>query len=362
MSSWPDIIPLLATRCLYLGVWGWWFIWFQCIWPQVYVTKVVIHMATRCLCLGEGQFDILFDRQSASQPAAIGQQISHVTKYQLVRLEVGHILGGREGQFDILYDRQLARQLACRLLLASQPSTWQNINLSGFGLVRYVVAGGPGAWPHWPQSRLPTLPLVPLGEWPILPWPDKWHKWPLQPVIYLWHYILGPFAVLYLCCFITYACTHCREMLYRLCYLQTNLHISFHHQSDVSLQQGTTFTELLLSPEIRNAMENIWKRYIWTQVNQTLAPVLATRCLSWWGLHLTEGKADHKANQMSSWPDIIPLLATRCLYWGYVWAQVNWTQVSSTLDHKMPLPGGTSELGNLTENIKLTWCSTALDH
>ena len=45
-----------------------------------------------------------------------------------------------------------------------------------------------------------------------------------------------------------------REMLYGLCYLQTNLHISFHHQSDVSPQQGTTFAELLLSPEIRNAM------------------------------------------------------------------------------------------------------------
>ena len=44
-------------------------------------------------------------------------------------------------------------------------------------------------------------------------------------------------------------------MLYGLCSLQTNLHISFHHQSDVLLQQGTTYVELLLSPEIRNAME-----------------------------------------------------------------------------------------------------------
>ena len=47
----------------------------------------------------------------------------------------------------------------------------------------------------------------------------------------------------------------CREMLYGLCSLQTNLHISFHHQSNVLLHQGTTFEELLPSSEIRNAME-----------------------------------------------------------------------------------------------------------
>ena len=52
-------------------------------------------MATRCLCLGEGQVDILFDRQSASLPAAIGKPTSHVTKYQIVRLLVGQIVGGR---------------------------------------------------------------------------------------------------------------------------------------------------------------------------------------------------------------------------------------------------------------------------
>ena len=46
------------------------------------------------------------------------------------------------------------------------------------------------------------------------------------------------------------------------CYLQTNLHISFHHQSDVLLQQGTTSAELLLSPEIRNAMESLKKVHL----------------------------------------------------------------------------------------------------
>ena len=131
-----------------------------------------------------------------------------------------------------------------------------------------------------PQSRVPALPLVPLGEWPTWPRPGKWHKWALQPFIYIWHYIKWWFAVLYLCCLITYSCTQCREMLYRLCSLQVNLHISFHYQCDVSLHQGTTFEELLLS------------------------------------LHLTEGKPDPNAIHMSCWPDIVLLLVTRCLYQG----------------------------------------------
>ena len=69
-------------------------------------------------------------------------------------------------------------------------------------------------------------------------------------------------------------------------------------------------------------------------------PLLATRCLyQEWGIHLsssqldttlyhswpldasigvylTKGQPDPKAEQMSSWLDIVPLLATRCLYQG----------------------------------------------
>ena len=115
-----------------------------------------------------------------SQPAAIGQPTSHVTKYQPVRLLVGQ-----------------------------------------------MVAGGQGAWPHWAQSSIPALPLAPLGEWPTWPRPGRQHKWALQPIIYHWHYFQGPFAVLYLCHLITYSCMKCREMLYRLFSLQTNLLISF---------------------------------------------------------------------------------------------------------------------------------------
>ena len=72
---------------------------------------------------GEGQFDILFDRESVSQtaslPAAIVQPTSHVTKYKLIRLGVGQIFCGREGQVDILFDRQSASQPACQLKLVS---------------------------------------------------------------------------------------------------------------------------------------------------------------------------------------------------------------------------------------------------
>ena len=34
-------------RCLYWGG----YIWLKCIWPQVYLTNVITHMATRCLCM-----------------------------------------------------------------------------------------------------------------------------------------------------------------------------------------------------------------------------------------------------------------------------------------------------------------------
>ena len=58
-------------------------------------------------------------------------------------------------------------------------------------------------------------------------------------------------------------------MLYGLCSLQTNLHISFLHQSDVLLHQGTTFEELLLSSEIRNAMEKQCEKGTSEQVSLT---------------------------------------------------------------------------------------------
>ena len=65
-------------------------------------------------------------------------------------------------------------------------------------------------------------------------------------------------------------------MLYGLCSLQTNLLISFHHQSDALLHQGTTFKELLLSSEIRNVME---KSEQWLVCPNELVPYLPTRSL-----------------------------------------------------------------------------------
>ena len=66
----------------------------------------------------------------------------------------------------------------------------------------------------------------------------------------------------------------------------------------------------------------------------SLVPLLATRCL-YQGVHLTSGQADPTLYQ--SWLlDASPV--------GYISAQVKQTQLSTTLDHEMPLPGGTSEL------------------
>ena len=52
-------------------------------------------------------------------------------------------------------------------------------------------------------------------------------------------------------------------------------------------------------------------------------------------------------------PNLVLLLATRCLYWGYIWAPVNWTQLSTTLGHRMPLQGGPSDLSTkrTSENL-----------
>ena len=46
-------------------------------------------------------------------------------------------------------------------------------------------------------------------------------------------------AHLYLCHLVAYSYMQCKEMLYRLCSLQTNVCISLHHQSDVLQHSGT---------------------------------------------------------------------------------------------------------------------------
>ena len=88
MSRWPDIVPLLVTGCLYQGV--------------HLTTGLCDHSSHtyghRMSLPGEGQVDILFDRQSASQPACHLQLASQPAMWQHVnmsRLWVGQIFGGR---------------------------------------------------------------------------------------------------------------------------------------------------------------------------------------------------------------------------------------------------------------------------
>ena len=116
-----------------------------------------------------------------------------------------------------------------------------------------------------------------------------------------------------------------------------------------------------------------------------IIPFLATRCLymgAYGGdgcgrVHLTKHHPDPQADDLLCWPAVVPLLTTRCLYWGWggsggvmgadrgcwglhmkiktvyckvlvqtqesiadnrTWAQVNGTQVRTTLGHQMLLP------------------------
>ena len=146
-----------------------------------------------------------------------------------------------------------------------------------------------------PQSRVPALPLVSLWEWPTWPRPSKWQKWALQAIIYIWNYILWQFAHLYLYHLITYSYMQCKEMLYRLLSLQTNLCISLHHQSDVLWHNGTNYEELLFSSDI-------WAWYILLQ--------------------------------MSSWPDVVLLFAS--LLCNFILQQQNYwvtTKTRTTTTH-----------------------------
>ena len=62
-------------------------------------------------------------------------------------------------------------------------------------------------------------------------------------------------------------------------------------------------------------------------------------------VHLTKGQSDPKADQMSSWPEVIPLVTTRCLYQGCTYDQTK-CQADLKLYHSWPLDastGGTSD-------------------
>ena len=68
---------------------------------------------------------LTFCEMAVSQPAAIGQPISHLTKCQ-----TNPNSDPRVRQADILWDHQSSKQPASQLQLASQPAIWQAVNLS----------------------------------------------------------------------------------------------------------------------------------------------------------------------------------------------------------------------------------------
>ena len=139
-------------------------------------------------------------------------------------------------------------------------------------------------------------------------------------------------------------------MLYGLCSLQTNLHISFHHKFDVLLHQGTTLEELLFI--IRNQKchgKNSAKGT--SELRSTrpnFIPFLVTRCLHEGGVHLTCRSAWPKG-----WPNVK-------LTWAASTSQPDLTQFWSwPWDASI---GVHLSWVCLTANVKLTLCSTALGH
>ena len=103
--------------------------------------------------------------------------------------------------------------------------------------------------PHQGQTRAPFQgAITPTGfPWGVTYLAKAKQMTEMRSAGYYIHlnYILWQFAYLYLHCLITYSFTQCKEILYRLFSLQTNLCISLHHQSDVLQHHGTYYKELL---------------------------------------------------------------------------------------------------------------------
>ena len=91
--------------------------------------------------------------------------------------------------------------------------------------------------PHQGQARAPVEgPITPTGfPWGVTYLAKAKQETEVSTAGYYIHLELYfmTVAYLYLCHLITYSYMQCKEMLYRLFSLQTNLHISLHHQSDV---------------------------------------------------------------------------------------------------------------------------------
>ena len=108
--------------------------------------------------------------------------------------------------------------------------------------------------PHQCQARAPVEgPFTPTG----FPWGVTYLAKAKQvtEVSSSGYYIHLALYLVTVCTFVStlpyYIFLHqCKEMLYGLCSLQMNLHISLHHQSDVLQHNGTNYEELIFSSDI----------------------------------------------------------------------------------------------------------------
>ena len=131
----------------------------------------------------------------------------------------------------------------------------------------------------------------------------------------------------------------CREILCRLCSLQTNLLIPFHHQCDVLLHQGHSFKELFF---IRNCKCYRKKSEHRAASPNELVPHLAMRCLyQGVGVHLIKGQPGQSSTKLGH---------EMSLMWGTS------DQSSTKHGHKMSLPvvGAEAGVGQGWAGVQLT--------
>ena len=92
--------------------------------------------------------------------------------------------------------------------------------------------------PHQGQARVPVEgPITPTGfPWGVTYLAKAKQVTEMSSAGYYIHLELYLVTHLYQQCLITYYYMQCKEMLYGLRSLQTNLYISLHHQSDILTQ------------------------------------------------------------------------------------------------------------------------------
>ena len=159
---------------------------------------------------------------------------------------------------------------------------WQNINLSGFRLVRW--------WQEdrepdhiGPQSRVPSFPVVPLGQWPTWPRPGS-DKNELYSPLYTFE---TTFRFRTICGFVSTSPNHIfLHKNVEKCY--TDYFLSrpiYSYPSTVNLMYYYTKVLLLRNYFYHHKSEMLWKK-VWQKGQLTKSSIthLATRCLLCVGL------------------------------------------------------------------------------